>query len=157
MTVATKPNALSLRVATAEDMMVPNPISLRADANVREALVLFTDKAISAAPVIDDAGRPIGVLSRSDILVHDREAGAAAFAKSESAELPDGFHVEDVDRTNVADLMTPAVFTVLASDPPEKVIREMVSLHVHRLFVVDDAGTLIGVVTSMDILRRLAR
>ena len=64
---------LRLYAETAADLMVVNPISLRADANVREALVLLTDKGFSAAPVIDEAGRPVGVLSRGDLLVHDRE------------------------------------------------------------------------------------
>src|SRR5882672_8324363 len=68
---ATSP--LKLHAQTAADLMVPNPISLRADANIREALALLTDKGFSAAPVIDEAGRPIGVLSRGDLLVHDRE------------------------------------------------------------------------------------
>lgn len=156
MTATANARILTLHAETASDLMVPNPVSLRADAGIREALVLFTDRGISAAPVIDDAGRPIGVLSRSDLLIHDREAGARAFDEGEEAEtLPDGFQVENVDRTKVADLMTPAVFTVKAYDPPEKVIREMVSLRVHRLFVIDEVGTLIGVVSTMDLLRRL--
>jgi CBS domain-containing protein len=148
---------LMLHADRAADLMVPNPVSLRADANIREALVLFTDRGISAAPVIDDGGRPIGVLSRSDLLIHDREAGVRAFGdEEEDRPMPDGFHVENVDRTLVADLMTPAVFKVHADDPPERVIREMVSLRVHRLFVVDEVGTLIGVISTMDLLRRLS-
>src|SRR5262245_30603742 len=67
------PALLKFEAATAADLMAPNPISLRVDANVTEALALLTDKSISAAPVIDEAGHPVGVLSRSDILVHDRE------------------------------------------------------------------------------------
>ena len=31
------------------------------------------DRGFSAAPVIDAAGRPVGVLSRTDLLVHERE------------------------------------------------------------------------------------
>jgi CBS domain-containing protein len=31
---------------------------------------LFTEKGITAAPVIDDSGHPIGVISRSDLLIH---------------------------------------------------------------------------------------
>ncbi len=38
-----------------------------------EAVLLLTDRGFSAAPVIDDAGRPVGVVSRTDLLVHDRE------------------------------------------------------------------------------------
>jgi len=145
--------------------MVPNPISLRADANVREALVLLTDKGFSAAPVIDDAGRPVGVLSRGDLLIHDREKvdylspGATYFYEQDlhtrKGSPIEGFQVENVDQTRVRDLMTPAVFSVAPDTPVAKAIEDMLALHVHRLFVVDESGVLVGVVTAMDVLRHL--
>jgi CBS domain-containing protein len=64
---------LVLRARTAADLMTENPVSIDHDATVREALALFNNKGFSTAPVIDDAGRPIGVLSSSDILVHDQD------------------------------------------------------------------------------------
>src|SRR2546423_1313011 len=107
--------SLRLHGETAADLMVANPISLRADANVREALVLLTDKGFSAAPVIDEAGRPVGVLSRGDLLVHDREKvdyippGGAYFYEqdlhSRKGKPIEGFQVENVDPTRVRDLM----------------------------------------------------
>lgn len=156
---------LHLRAETAADLMVPNPISLRADANIREAIVLLTDKGFSAAPVIDEAGRPVGVLSRGDLLVHDREKvdylapGPTYFyeqdLKTRKGAPMAGFQVENVDQTTVRDLMTPAIFAVAPDTPAVKVIKEMLALHVHRLFVVDEEGILIGVVTAMDVLRQL--
>src|ERR1700692_1862878 len=64
---------LSLQAATAGEMMTENPVSVSENATLREALALLIDKGYSAAPVIDQAGRPVGVLSRSDLLVHDLE------------------------------------------------------------------------------------
>src|SRR5262245_45799710 len=64
---------LVLRGDTAAELMTPNPVSLAAAASVKEAAAFLTDHHFSAAPVIDNAGRPIGVLSRSDIVIHDRE------------------------------------------------------------------------------------
>lgn len=52
--------------------MTTNPISIRETATVREAVAFLTDKGFSAAPVVDVAGRPVGVLSQTDIVVHDR-------------------------------------------------------------------------------------
>ena len=69
--------------------------------------------------------------------------------------MPEDFEIEDVDDCTVGDLMTPAVFSVSPETPIDKVIAEMVALHVHRLFVVDASGTLVGVVSTMDILKRL--
>jgi CBS domain-containing protein len=156
---------LLLRAETAGDLMTPNPVSLRADATLREAIALLTDKGYSAAPVIDDAGLPVGVLSRSDILVHDREAVAYAgippYYADEEPVLPTGerlgggFQVEVTDQTRVCDLMTPVVFAVAPDTPAPDVVREMLKLKVHRLFVVDDSGVLVGVISTQDVLRHL--
>jgi CBS domain-containing protein len=157
---------LSLWAETAADLMTPNPVSLRDGATVREALALFTDKGFSAAPVIDEAGRPVGVLSRFDMIVHDRESPAhltpadTYFDESDltlpSGEaIPAGFQVERADTTRVRDLMTPAIFAVAPMTPACEVIEEMLTLKVHRLFVVDGDGVLVGVVSAMDVLKHL--
>lgn len=158
------PGAMTLRAAVAADLMVANPISLSRDASLREALALFTDRNIGAAPVIDEAGRPVGVLSRSDLLVHDRENAVrvphepAYYYEHETRhgkKAPDAFQIEAADGATVGDLMTPAVFSVTPRTPVAKVVRDLVNLHVHRLFVVDEDGTLVGVISASDILKRL--
>src|SRR5438552_2327638 len=68
---------LSLRAETAEELMTANPLSIRDVATVREAVAFLIDHGISAAPVIDQAGQPVGVLSRSDLIVHEREKGVS--------------------------------------------------------------------------------
>jgi CBS domain-containing protein len=157
---------LSLRAETAADLMTPNPVSVEANAFVGEAVALLIDRGISAAPVIDNAGRPIGVLSRSDILVHDRECAGhvgteadyyhrAELTTRTGESLPAGFEVEHVDRTMVRDLMTPAVFAVAPESSAAEVVREMLALKVHRLFVVDHCGVLVGVISALDVLRHL--
>lgn len=160
--------AMHLPVASAGELMTPNPVSIDVDATFREAVALLADRGISAAPVIDRAGRPVGVFSRSDVLRHDREEVRHARPAPEfytrrelelagGEELPDGFQVELVDATAVRELMTPAVFAVPAGTPVDEVVEQLAALDVHRLFVVDPEGVLVGVVTAMDILRHLRR
>ncbi len=159
---------LILCAATAADLMTPTPVSIRADATVKEAAAFLVDKGFSAAPVIDEAGRPVGVLSQSDIVVHDREKVEYVSANPEYYErgdlsrrsakaLPTGFEVVDVDRTQVRDIMTPVVFSVAPETPADKVVADMLGLKVHRLFVVDSAGVLVGVISALDMLRHLGR
>ena len=57
---------------TARDLMSPNPRSIQGGATVPEVLAFLTDTGFSAAPVIDDAGRTIGVVSRTDVVVYER-------------------------------------------------------------------------------------
>ena len=134
---------LSLRAETAADLMSPDPISVRDTATLREAVALLTGKGFAAAPVIDAAGRPVGVLSRSDLLIHE----------GQRAEKP--ADPNRAGRTLVRDVMTPVVFSVTPATPARRVVEDLVSLHVHRLFVVDPGGALVGVISAADVLRRL--
>lgn len=146
---------LVLRARTAEDLMSTNPVSIAASASIREALALLTDKGFSAAPVIDEAGRPVGVLSRTDLLIHQRENVHHRFQPAEKGPIPEGFQVEEVDNAEVRDVMTPVVFSVAPQTPAVSVVNQLIGLKVHRLFVVDDAGVLIGVISAIDVLRHL--
>lgn len=139
LTTSDRPVPSEFRGTTAADLMSPSLVSLRADATVAEATALLVDRGINAAPVIDEAGHPIGVLSHTDLLAHDRER----FGRMEQ------------DSARVHDLMTPAVFAVSPGTPAVQVIDDMLDHGVHRLFVLDDSGILVGVVTALDILRHL--
>jgi CBS domain-containing protein len=162
---------LLLTARTAGDLMTPNPVSLREEVTAREAARFLTDRGFSAAPVINEAGEPVGVLSQTDLVVHVREridslpSGEGSVEDfSEFAEIPvgcrgvwRGLKPERVDDgAVVGDLMTPTVFTVRYDAPSAQVVEDMLALRVHRLFVVDDGGVLVGVVTATDILRHLA-
>ncbi len=128
---------LILRVRTAAEMMTPHPVSIRQDATVTEAAAFLTSRGISAAPVIDEAGRPVGVVCRSDILFQCHTASGA--------------------RTPAYALMTPAVFCVRPDASAREVVETMVDLGVRRLFVVDDSGVLVGVISALDVLRHLCQ
>jgi CBS domain-containing protein len=134
-------DTLTLAAATAEELMTPNPRCIPEDASLAEAIALLTDRGLNAAPVIDEAGHPRGVISRDDILIHERERLTSA---SESA---------DWDR--VADLMTPTLFSVTPDTPARLVVQQLLGLKVQQLFVVDQTGAVVGSVSSMDVLRHL--
>jgi CBS-domain-containing membrane protein len=155
---------LNLNADTAADLMSPNPISLRHDASVHDAIATLIDRSFDAAPVIDENGRAVGVVTVTDILVHDREyvrylktgdMTPRSDLETIGRRLPEDFGIEVVDRTSVEEIMTPTVFTVSPDDSTAFVIRKMLELNVHHLFVADTAGVLIGVISTCDILRRL--
>jgi predicted transcriptional regulator len=148
---------------TAADLMTPNPVSLNADMTVTEAAAFFTDMGVSAAPVIDEAGRPIGVLSQSDIVMHERanlpgEPDHPESTRSDRGPVPvirTDLDMFDADYTQVSEIMTPLVFVVAPETPAHRVIEEMLTRKVHRLFVVGSDGVLIGVISTIDVLRHL--
>jgi CBS domain-containing protein len=146
------------RGKTVAEVMTPNPVSIRADATLPRAVAFLVDTGYSAAPVIDEAGRPVGVISRSDVVVYDRERlalPAEAPMYFESADLVAEAVRSEEGGIRVEHLMTPAVFAVGPQTPLEEAARRLVALNVHRLFVVDAGGTLVGVVSVLDLLRHL--
>ena len=143
---------LVLNARTAADLMTPNPVSLRETVTAGEAAAFLTERGISAAPVINEAGAPVGVLSQTDLVVHDRETMDSLAARRRRGEK---FRQPAEDEALVRDLMTPTVFTVRLEAPAAQVVEDMLALRVHRLFVVDDDDVLVGVVAATDVLRRL--
>lgn len=139
----------------ASDLMTQPPISLCSRATIPEALHLFLERGFHAAPVIDEAGKPIGVLSMADVMRHDLDRGTHASHDDRDIPLPDGFELEDVDFTRVEDIMTPTIFTIPKEIHMPSIIRQMLDLDVHQLYVVDKNGLLIGVITTKDIVRYL--
>lgn len=137
-------------------------MSIRRDATLREAIQNLTDCGYSAAPVIDESGQPIGVISRTDILNHsrDRVHSPSPCDNTDWDLFPDPWWSEGPalaaeDVTTVAEVMTPAIFTVSLQTPAREVVRRMLELKVHHLFVVDSNLALVGVISPLDVLQHL--
>jgi CBS domain-containing protein len=146
--------------------MTPNPVSIGQNATVNEAAAILSDRGFSAAPVIDEAGRPVGVVSRADIVIHHRHKvesvpavpdyyEKADLATRSGEPLSGGFQVGSTNQTRVRDIMTPVVFAVSSEAPARRVVGDLVGLKVHRVFVVDASGVLVGVISALDVLRHL--
>lgn len=149
----------------AADIMTPNPRSLNQRATIHEAAAFFTDKQFSAAPVIDLAGRPVGVVTRTDVVRRVAEGGGNSVSICDLEQFRrrlrregvafSGFQIETVDRTEVGDIMTPLVYVVAPEAAIDRVVGMMIEHKVHRLFVADAAGVLVGVISTLDVLRHL--
>jgi CBS domain-containing protein len=159
----------SIQSLRAKDLMTPHPISIRRDATIRQALEMLTDCGFGAAPVIDERGHPVGVISRTDILIHQRECrthtGAARCAGSaydctDWDLIPEPLSSEDlsletISPTTVSEIMTPAIFTVALDTPALEVVSRIVELKIHHLFVSNDDFAIVGVISPLDVLRCL--
>jgi CBS domain-containing protein len=155
---------MALGARTAADLMTPNPVSIRHSASVSEAATFLAARGIRAAPVIDEAGRPVGVVSSTDILIHKGQGAVYLVGSPEYHErlerpvfFKDGSPDEASYLPTVSDVMTPAVFCVRPETPAAKVVEKMLALKVRRLFVVDGDGVLTGVISAFDVLRKLRR
>jgi CBS domain-containing protein len=144
----------------AADVMATNPKSIGKDATIRETAEFFIRHAIHTAPVIDEAGRPIGVVSRTDLLDYwgRRRDRLAALANGETTldsrnAGPDGRIVD----LSVTEIMTPVVFQVPVDASIGQVIEKMLALEVRCLFVTDEHGVLVGLISVFGLLRSVVQ
>jgi len=130
---------LTLKAATAADLMTPGPVSLADTDSVPEAVEFFTSRGFGAAVVIDAAGHPLGVVTKTDVLVHARRHTPGL----------------EPDDTPVTEFMTPAVFAVRPDTSARSVVEQFLELGVHHLFVKDADGVVVGVISPVDVLKKL--
>ncbi len=145
---------------TAKDIMTREVITISPDTEIAQAAKLLLTNRINGVPVIDDAGKLVGILCQSDLIIQQKNIPIPSLFT-----LLDGFisltsskkldkEVEKIAATKVADAMTPNPVTVNSDTGIEDVAALMVEKSYHTLPVVD-AGNLVGIVGKEDVLRTL--
>lgn len=156
----------SFRTLTAADIMTREILPAYDSWDIITLAEFLVANGISGAPVLDEEGALRGVVSVTDIARFTVEGDAAderRYAHQyytdrlmfEEEELNEGIEVREDDSARVADIMTPAVFTVDEDTSLEEVSRAMVSNHIHRVFVSRE-GRVTGLISALDILATLA-
>lgn len=148
-----------MNVLRARDLMSRPVRRLTMEAKVRAAADFLLRMGISGAPVVDDHGNWQGVFSLSDLARHVQHRIVNEPRSLEARdEVPGRVNWEGLEDVRVGDLMTYGVFTVGPEATLEEVARTLVSQQVHRVFVISDDGReLLGVITTMDVLKWLDR
>ncbi len=146
---------------TAEDLMSRGVLVISQHMSLRAAAHLLTQARVSGAPVVDEEGRCVGVLSAAD-LVHWMDRGKQATKRRGTGASCvccdwqiDG--LDDVPEDEVSRYMTT---NVVATGPETRVgelARWMRNAHIHRIVIVDERRRPVGVVSSMDVLAAVAR
>jgi len=148
---------------TARDVMTPEPACVDPATTLRELARLFDEHEISGAPVVDQEGKVIGIVSKTDVIqrcVQGTLDVPPAFLFEVLAEQgADEGTAEGVAEglPCVQDFMTEDPLTVAAEESAISVARAMSEHRVHRVVVVDEEGFPIGIITSLDLLGALAR
>lgn len=149
-------STLNRTTDAARTFMTKNPVSINEHATLQEAAIFLSKRGISASPVINDGGRPVGVLSRTDIIRFSNAAAPRLLGDfvNEAHELRDSTRRNSV---KVRQAMTPVVLSVDLDASLAEVCEKMLENKVHRLFVIDVDETLVGVISALDVLRCLTQ
>jgi predicted transcriptional regulator len=158
-----------------KDLMQTEVITLRSGAPITEAIETFEECGIQGAPVLDEAGNLLGVLTASDIaktshLQRDRieqqrgsyyftdpldEASGDGSRRSEEFIGKDEFSPELLGEETIGDWMTPRVISVGPEESLVDVCKLMTSEAIHRVLVVDGQN-IVGIVSTFDVVRHIA-
>lgn len=122
---------------TVGDVMTPDPILLSANDGLDVAARMLEESEISGAPVVDSSGQLVGVLSETD-LVHAR---ATELLWAHWSEL------------QVRHLMHSPAITADPGMGIAEAAELMEGARVHRLVIVGDEQTPIGVLSTGDLVR----
>jgi CBS domain-containing protein len=134
---------------TVRDVMTTRVVAVRKNASFKEMAEMLRRSRISAFPVLDDAGRVVGVVSAADLLVKE---AVQAEGTSLIAALR---HVHEDDKAagvTAAELMSSPAVTIGPDAPVEEAARLMYDKRVKRLPVVHAGGMLVGIVSRVDVL-----
>lgn len=120
---------------TAADIMTRKLIILSPKTDIYEAIHILVKKGISGAPVVDEDGKLMGMLSEYDCL---KVMTSGAFEG-----LPEG---------KVADYMTCPVTTIKPEASIFDVVTTFIRNPIRRLPVMDGKGQLLGQISRRDVL-----
>jgi CBS domain-containing protein len=121
-----------------QDIMTKNPSCVTADATVREAAQVMSREDVGIVPVVEGQSdkRLIGVITDRDIAVR-----CVAEGKDSSARVRDVMSAGDIA-------------TCSESDDVDAVMEAMRSEKVRRIPIVDERGSLVGIVSQADVVRK---
>lgn len=142
-----------MRHLDVSELMSWDVVTVRPDTPFHEIAKTFADRRVSAAPVVDDIKRVLGVVSEADLLhkvefAEDPQEGAGLL-EHRSHRLARHKATAQVAK----DLMTAPPVTVTASTSVVAAARLLLSAGIKRMPVVDELGRVIGIVSRSDLLR----
>jgi predicted transcriptional regulator len=118
------------------EIMSKDVIAVRPEVGVDDLEELLLASGISGAPVVDDLGKPIGIVSKTD-LIHRKNAPSGG--------------------GKVRDVMMRTAFCLSENESIARAAGLMAYEGVHRVPVVGARGMVVGVVSPLDVMRWLAR
>lgn len=126
------------------ERMTSPAVTITPETPFQEALKLMRDKKFRRLPVVDSAGKIVGIVSERDML-HASPSPATSLSVWEVNYL--------LWKLKISDIMTHNVLTLNQDTPIEDAANLMVTHKIGGVPVIDDSGKVVGVITETDIFR----
>ncbi|MES3516899.1 MAG: CBS domain-containing protein [Natronomonas sp.] len=115
------------------DLMTEPVLTVNATDSVRAVGKAMREKGIKSVVVIDESCQPKGILTSTD------------FVEIATTDV-------DITDSTVEDWMTSGIYTVSRSEAVPVAVDEMLAREISHLPVVDDDGTVVGILSMTDIV-----
>jgi CBS domain-containing protein len=149
---------------TVAEVMTPNPAVVKATDSLQTAIALLVEKKISALPVVDEAGKLVGIIADSDLTWQETGVDTPPYIMLLDSVIylqNPAKHDAEIHKAlgqTVGEVMSDKAYTI----HPDKMVREAAHLmhdrHIGRLPVVDpESEKVIGIITQGDIIRAMAQ
>jgi CBS domain-containing protein len=127
----------------AVDIMQKDILAVSPELPVESLEQFFANEDISGAPVQNERGQIVGVVSKTDLV--------RAFSGRDESEASEA----ECEALTVEDIMTRDVVTVSPDDEVKTVVQRMLDGRLHRVLVARN-NELLGIITTFDLLELLA-
>ncbi len=145
-----------LRVA---EVMSSHVVTVNQAETLHDALLLMEENSLGALPVVDRHGHCLGMLTATDLVSLTRELEEDLEDLDRLSEPSRKWLMQVIARergeVQVRSVMSTLPHTVAPDASLVDAAREMLAHEVHRLPVVDGEKTVVGIVTTTDLLRAL--
>ena len=146
----------------ARDIMTKEVITVSPQTKVLDLARLLADHKINGAPVVDDEGRLVGVVTQSNLIDRAKKFELPYVISILDAhfylERPSTFkkNLEKLMGNLVSDIMTAPPVTITPEVEVDEIATIMARRQVHTLPVLED-NKLIGIIGKIDIIRALGQ
>ncbi len=130
---------MTLQAIIVRDFMVRRLVTLAPQTEILQALQTLIEKDIAGAPVVDESGAVVGMLTEKDCM----QVALNATYHSEYGGV-------------VADFMSSPAVSISPDEGLVDVVKRFLDINYHRYPVVEN-GRLIGQISRRDVMRALGR
>jgi CBS domain-containing protein len=144
-----------------KDIMTKNVITVSPEMKIHKLAKLFIDKNISGAPVVDEAGKLLGVVNEEGVIFQDKKVHLPTFINLSFGFLTLGSEryneeIKKITASTVSSIMEKDITTINPNIEIEDAATLMLEKEIYYLPVVDK-DKLVGLITKKDIVRAIAK
>ena len=141
----------------AKDIMTKDVITVKPDTTIEELARTLMKNQISGAPVLDDKGKLVGIVTENDLISKNSRLHIPTILRLFDAYIPLGTSKMETDikrmtANTVADICSKEVITIDSETSLEYIATLITERKIHLLPVLTE-GKLVGIIGKKDLIK----